>query len=138
MALLQPVRPSAEALEKGYEPVGISFKALMGSLVVLALVIVLFMGIAAWMILTMTRHDRDAEVIPSAVPAVPLNNGLPPLQPSPSHDTTDAEDLVQFRKNEDDVFVQLGWKMGADRKRQVPDDILQAIAAREARNKAGK
>jgi hypothetical protein len=136
MVQLQPANPSAEALEKGYEPEGVRFWTLIGIMLSIGLVVAVMMAIAAWLIIALTRRDLAAEQVPSAVPAPMVNTGLPPLQPSPAHDTTAAEDLILMRKHESDTFTSLGWKLGPDRKFHPPDEVVAAVAARQA--KGGK
>jgi hypothetical protein len=130
MAQPPPVLPSAEALKQGYEPEGVHIWTLVGILLSIGLVIAIFMGVAAWLILALTRHDLAAEQVPSAIPVVPINTGLPPLQPKPSHDTTAAEDLIVFRQHEAQLFEALGWKLGPDRKYHPPDEVVAAAAAK--------
>ncbi len=132
MVEVQPVHPSAEALEKGYEPEGVHIWTLVGILLSIGLVIAAMMAISAWLIVALTRHDLAAEQAPSALPAPYVNTGLPPLQPSPAHDTTAAEDLVLMRKHEAELFGTLGWKLGSDRRYHPPDDVVAAVAAKQA------
>jgi hypothetical protein len=130
MAQPQPHLPSAEALKQGYEPEGVHFWTLVGILLSIVLVIAVFMAVAAWLILALTRRDLAAEQVPSAIPVVPVNTALPPLQPKPSHDTTAAEDLIVFRHQEDQLFGALGWEFGPDRKYHPPDEVVVAVAAK--------
>lgn len=128
-------RPSAEALEQGYEPESLRFRGVVIFVICFVLTGVIIHVIIWFLLIGLRERERLADVPTSALTSLPQpSNGAPPLQPSgPEHDTLPFEDLVKMHQQESAVFEHLGWKVDpSSLAAGIPDDLVSAVEAREA------
>ena len=120
--------PSAEALARGYEPSDVSYNGLF-MFVVFFLLTAVVLHTGLWVLLVYYLHvPRAADRQPSAIPLV-KQFARPELQPSVSHNSLPHEDLVQMRREENQVFRKLGWNIEEDSQRPIiPDRLITELS----------
>jgi hypothetical protein len=130
--------PSQETIRRGYELPDVSVKGLL-----IFFVIFLVMGalvhLCAWTLTVYFLHQpRDVDAVISAAP--PQKRFPPPnLQPIESHNQFDWQDMNDLRREKNQIFEQLGWKIDPDTgAARIPDDIVNQLAAQRAGKGAGK
>jgi hypothetical protein len=122
--------PSPAALRQGYEPPGVSVKAL-GVFLVLFLLMAVAVHAGIWFL---NKHlldrPRGADAETSAIPVI-RQFPQPDVQPSESHNKMPWEDLADLRQAEAARFEQLGWKADPETGSAViPDSIVLKLAQR--------
>ena len=120
--------PSEETVKRGYELPDVSNKGMIiffALFVLLGVVVHLVVwGLTEYFI----RQPRDVDTVISAAPA---QQRFPPpnLQPIERHNQLPYQDLADLRREEGQVFEQLGWKMDPEtRTPHIPDDVVNQLA----------
>lgn len=121
---------SAEALQKGHEPLQTNTRALrLAAFLFVLTAVVLHTDL--WVLERYyVSQPRPTDV--SASVATPLATNLrSPLEPMPTHNELDWQDLVRLRQDEDARFAAVGWPLdSATGEPIVPASVIAAVASR--------
>jgi hypothetical protein len=124
--------PLPEALEKGYEPHDLKTKWIVWFIVIF-IVLAAAIQLGLWLLLVnLGSSPRSVDDPRSALTAAEPAPS-PSIQPTQQHDALPREDMETMRKQEDDVFTQLGWQVDAKTHQvTVPDAVVKRVAQGQA------
>ena len=123
--------PTPEEIKRGYEVGDVSLKQAVWitvAFIVFGIVTHIFLTIV-WKV---TYRIAEQDDVPrSAIVDERPPRFAPPLQPSPYHDTTPAQDMTRMREDEKKVFESIGWKINDKTQLPtLPDAVVQQVASR--------
>ncbi|HZZ43535.1 MAG TPA: hypothetical protein VFE58_11410 [Tepidisphaeraceae bacterium] len=129
--------PSPESLKRGYEHGNPRIRWFVTAVIGLAL-FAAFMYAFLWYLVKADSHHPLVDQRLSAITGYASTpSAAPPLQPSPQHDRTAAEDLETMRHSEDQVFLSLGWHVDPATHRATPPASLVQLVAKRFQTQGG-
>lgn len=93
-----------------------------------------FLGFVLMRFWRFVEHRADDQSEPRSIVAGKMQpNDGPPLQPQVGHEMTDAQDLVEMRQREGQVFDKLGWAWNESKqRREIPSAVVEAVKNRSS------